>query len=62
VDFLQKLNISFDDVFVDPDRGGEKTNRPKFVPPVYLLDPALKIELNDFQAGLGTLGITESLR
>src|SRR6266478_2328637 len=39
VDFLLKLNISFDDVFVDPDRGGEKTDGPKFVPPVYLLDP-----------------------
>jgi hypothetical protein len=39
VDFLLKLHISFDDVFVDPDRGGEKTDGPKFVPPVYLLDP-----------------------
>src|SRR5882672_10525806 len=39
VDFLLKLNISFDDVFVDHDRGGEKTDGPKFVPPVYLLDP-----------------------
>ena len=39
VDFLLKLNISFDDVFVDPDRGGEKTDGPKFVLPVYLLDP-----------------------
>jgi hypothetical protein len=39
VDFLLKLNRSFDDVFVDPDRGGEKTDGPKFVPPVYLLDP-----------------------
>jgi hypothetical protein len=39
IDFLLKLNISFDDVFVDPDRGGEKTDGPKFVPPVYLLDP-----------------------
>src|SRR5215510_9639825 len=39
VDFLLKLNISLDDVFVDPDRGGEKTDGPKFVPPVYLLDP-----------------------
>src|SRR3989442_13331581 len=39
VDFLLKLNISFDDVFVDPDRGGEKTDGQKFIPPVYLLDP-----------------------
>src|SRR5215470_18769682 len=39
VDFLLKLNISLDDVFVDPDRGGEKTNGPKLVPPVYLLAP-----------------------
>ena len=39
VDFLLKLHISFDDVFIDSNRGGEKTNRPKFVPPVYLLDP-----------------------
>ena len=39
VDFLLKLNISFDDVFVDPDRGGEKTDGPQFVPPVYLLNP-----------------------
>src|SRR5215510_11713184 len=39
VDFLLKLHISFDDVFIDPDRGGEKTDGPKFVPPVYLLDP-----------------------
>ena len=39
VDFLLKLHISFDDVFVDPDRGGEKTDGPKFVPPVNLLDP-----------------------
>jgi hypothetical protein len=39
VDFLLKLNISFDDVFVDPDRGGEETDGSKFVPPVYLLDP-----------------------
>src|SRR5919109_3695926 len=39
VDFLLKLNISFDDVFVDSNRGGEKTNGPKFVSPVYLLDP-----------------------
>jgi hypothetical protein len=39
VDFLLKFNISFDDVLVDADRGGEKTNGPKCVPPVYLLDP-----------------------
>src|SRR5215831_7508931 len=39
IDFLLKLNISLDDVFVAPDRGGEKTDGPKFVPPVYLLDP-----------------------
>src|SRR4030095_1767741 len=39
VDFLLKLNISLDDVFVDPDRGGEKTDGPQSVPPVYLLDP-----------------------
>src|SRR5437867_6590968 len=39
VDFLLKLHISFDDVFVDPDRGGEKTDGPEFIPPVYLLDP-----------------------
>jgi hypothetical protein len=39
INFLLKLTISFDDVFVDPDRGGEKTDRPKFVPPVHLLDP-----------------------
>ena len=39
VDFLLKLHISFDDVFVDPDRGGEKNRRPKFVPLVYLLNP-----------------------
>jgi hypothetical protein len=38
VDFLLKLNISFDNVFVDPNRRGEKTDGPKFVPPVYLLD------------------------
>src|SRR5215468_2770959 len=31
--------ISFDDVFVDSDRGGEKADGPKFVPPVCLLDP-----------------------
>jgi hypothetical protein len=39
VDFLLKLNISFDDVLVDSDRGGEKTDGPQFVPPVYLLNP-----------------------
>ena len=39
VDFLLKLDISFDDVFIDPDRGGEKTDGPQCVPPVYLLDP-----------------------
>jgi hypothetical protein len=41
IDFLLKLHISFDDVFVDPDRGGEKTDRPKFVPPIYLLNPGI---------------------
>jgi zinc-finger of transposase IS204/IS1001/IS1096/IS1165 len=39
IDFLLKLNIPFDDIFIDPDCGGEKTNRPKFIPPVNLLDP-----------------------
>jgi len=39
IDFLLNLNISFANVFVNPDRGGAKTDRPKFVPPVYLLDP-----------------------
>ncbi len=39
VDLFLKLNISFDNVFVDPDCGGEKTNRPKLIPPIYLFDP-----------------------
>ena len=51
VDFLLKLNISFDDGFVDPDRGGEKTDGPQFVPPVYLLDPGKT--LANFPTGVG---------
>ena len=35
VDLLLKLHISFDDVFVAPDRGGEKTDGPQCVPQVY---------------------------
>jgi hypothetical protein len=40
VDFLLKLNLSFDDVFVGPNRGGENTDEPTCVLPVYLEDVA----------------------
>ena len=47
-----KFNISFDDVFVDSDRGGEKTNGPKFVPPVCLLDPGKTLANLSARVGL----------
>ena len=39
IDFLLTLHLSLDDVCVDPDRGGETTDGPTCVPPVYLLAP-----------------------